>query len=294
MQIQPQCVTCLIAQMERAYRKFRPNASAAEIVNFQKKVMQKISALETSASPYYGQLAYTTLNESLGQVDPYRALKTHYNQIVEKFIPSLEKMIQNASNPVLMAISLSILGNTIDFGTNHEIDLESDLARFSLDTLAINDYAEFFEILQNAKVVLIIGDNAGEIVLDRLMIKTLKSAYPEKKFIYAVRGGPVINDATIEDADEVKFHDLCEVVEGAACPGVILDQASRGFQQAYLQGADLIISKGQGNFESLDDMNHSQAPIFFCLKLKCELVAQAFHKPLGSLVFCSRKHYLML
>jgi hypothetical protein len=278
--------------MERAYRNFRPQANSTEIVGFQKQVMTNMVNIESSFTPYYSQIAYRSLNERLGVYDPYREIKSYYNKTVEKFVPKLQEQLSNASDPVLLAISLAILGNTIDFASNHKIDLENDLANFDLEhDLIINDYPDFLAHLGNAQTILLIGDNAGEIVLDRLLIETLKGKYPEKRFVYAVRGGPAINDATIEDANEVGFPMVCEVVEGSSCPGVILEQASPRFKDVFFNEADLIISKGQGNFESLDDDLGTKGAIFFCLKLKCAVSAQAFNKPLGSLVFCNRHRY---
>lgn len=280
-------MACLMTQLENAFRLLRPQATNLEIVQAQKEVMGKISLLNDERSPYYGQQLYNFIGKKLGISDPYAELKAKYNQIALDLYPQIEKIAQNASDPLLAAMALAILGNTIDFGTNHKIDVGAELRSFSLSKLAINHYSEFSKEIITAQKILVLGDNAGEIVFDKAMIQLLRQRFPKKQFIYAVRGGPAINDSTIDDAKFVKITELCPVVEGAAAPGVLLEESSPAFLDAF-HSADLIISKGQGNFESVEEIPTPNAPVYFLLKAKCDLIAQIFQVPFGSLLFYRR------
>ncbi len=142
--------------------------------------------------------------------------------------------------------------------------------------------------MKKAEKIFIIGDNAGEIVFDKLLIEILLQKYPGTKFIYAVRGGPAINDVIMEDAVETGLSALVEVVQGSVSPGVIMEETTPEFREVF-QTADLIISKGQGNFESLDTVDTNGVELYFLLKAKCEVVAEMFNVPLGSLVLSRRR-----
>jgi uncharacterized protein with ATP-grasp and redox domains len=280
-------MACLMTQLENAFRLLKPNTTNNEIVQAQKEAMGKISLLTDERSPYYGQQLYNFIGKKLGLVDPYAQLKEKYNQIALDLYPQIEKIARDASDPLLTAMVLAILGNTIDFGTTHNIDVGAELTNFSLDKLAINHYAEFTKEIVTAKKILVLGDNAGEIVFDKAMIQLLKQRFTKKQFIYAVRGGPAINDSTMQDAKFVRMLDLCPVVEGAAAPGILLEESSPAFLDAF-HSADLIISKGQGNFESVEDIPTPNAPVYFLLKAKCDLIAKTFQVPFGSLLFYRR------
>jgi uncharacterized protein with ATP-grasp and redox domains len=289
MKIQPECMACLLNQMARAYKRFRPGATASEIVAAQKTIMQQVATIASDLSPFYGQKAYRMLGEMLGDADPYRELKQQYNELALRLYPILEQKIQNAPDPLLMAISIAALGNTMDFGTDHPIDVEKDLETVGPEKFAKNNFPAFKAKLASAKLLFIIGDNAGEIVFDRLLIECIHRLHPSLGIAYAVRGGPAINDVTLEDATQVGLNSFCKVVTGSASPGVILEEVSPEFRQLFDHEADVILAKGQGNFESLDEIPTPHADLFFLLKLKCPLVARLFQSPEGSLMFYRRK-----
>lgn len=287
MKIHPQCMSCLITQVENAIRLLKPNASDIEIVDAQREAMKILAEVPHDRSPYFGQALYRFLNQKLGQYDPYKSFKHQYNQMALAKVPQIEAAVQNAQDPLLTLMAIAIVGNTIDFGTTHEINLTREINEFSLEKLGVNDYPDFKKSLERAKNVLILGDNAGEIVFDKIMIIHLKETYPNKEFIYTVRGGPAINDSTIEDAREVGMLDICPVVEGAAAPGIILEESSSRFRTAFDE-AELIISKGQGNYESMSEIPTPHSAVYFLLKAKCNLIAKIFRVPLGALIFARR------
>ncbi len=288
MHIQSACVSCMMDQVRKNLLRFRPDLDNDKVVDIQKQVMVRFGNLKEKPTAYHGQLIYKTLSELLGMEDPYEELKDKYNKLAEELVPKLKKILDSSHEPLLDAINIAILGNVIDFGTPHHLDLEKEVEEYSLSHLKINHFEDLKEDMddEEKKNVMIVGDNAGEIVFDKVMLEYLMKAYPNKKYTCAVRGGPAINDATIRDAEQVGITELCAVVEGSHSPGVILEQATPEFQKAF-RNAHIILSKGQGNFESLDNIE-TNGEVYFLLKTKCQLVADMFRVPLGSLVLYHR------
>ena len=183
-------------------------------------------------------------------------------------------------DPFETAARLAIAGNIIDFGVNSTVD-ESEVERTiacsltdPLDTAAL---AELKEAVGQAKSILYLGDNAGEIVFDRLLVEQM----PLEKITFAVRGGPILNDALMADAEAAGLTDLVEVIDnGTDAPGTILEACSQAFRRRF-DKADLIIAKGQGNYETLSDC---PANIFFLLRPKCAVLARHLNCELGRLI----------
>ena len=182
-----------------------------------------------------------------------------------------------------MAVRFAIAGNIIDFGVHSEID--DAVIRDTLDRAVeahISDHSlcEFKSAVELAADILYLGDNAGEIVFDRLLIEQL----PCEKVTYAVRGKPIINDATFVDAQFAGITELVEVIDnGSDAPGTLLDDCSQEFR-ARFEEADLILSKGQGNYESLSD---GTGNIVFLLMAKCPVIARDIGYDVGSFVLKS-------
>jgi uncharacterized protein with ATP-grasp and redox domains len=281
-------MACLVGQVEKTYHTLAHHATDEEIVEAQREMMKIIAQVRDARPPFYGQALYRAIGKRLGTNDPYQAEKKEFNQKALKIVPHLETLVKSAPDGLLTAMAIAILGNTIDFGIFQNVDIDKEVAQFSLAKLGVNHYQDFVKDFTNAKKILIIGDNTGEIVFDKVLIQYLQKNYHQKTIIYAVRGGPIINDSTMEDAREVGITELCPVVETSAAPGVIWEQSSPAFQDAF-STADLIIAKGQGNFESIDGFLTPSAPIYFLLKAKCDLIAEMFHIPYGALIFYHRK-----
>ncbi|WP_371802626.1 DUF89 domain-containing protein [Candidatus Lokiarchaeum ossiferum] len=288
MDLQSVCLTCLLGQVEKAYKTLQIPYSNSEIVNLQKKIMGRLARVNSLLMPYYSQIVYQTIAENIGQIDPYKKLKEEYNYRALQLIPILKNEIAISEDPLLAAIKIAIMGNTIDFGTPYTIDIEKDVAEFSLNSLKINHYKDFISDFQKAEKIMIIGDNTGEVVFDLILIEFLHLNYPSKFITFAVRGGPAINDVTINDIKDLDLQNYCTIVEGSASPGVIMEQTTTQFQQAFKE-ADIILSKGQGNFESLDGIPLNRSSLYFLLKAKCNLVASKFDVPVGSLIFYHRE-----
>jgi len=287
MKLEPECVGCIYNQVLNALKLLRPTISREEIISAQKKLMEFLLDFDihTNVSPILGKVAYTIISEVLDDKDPYRILKREYNQLALDYYEEIEKVIENAVDPLFQALLVSAIGNTIDFASQHKIDLISDIKGFTEEELVINDYSSFKKSLSDAKSLLIIGDNAGEIVFDKLLIVTLKKFYPNIKIIYSVRESPIINDATMEDAKFIGLTDLIQVIESSATPGVDIDSSPEKFKNIFFQRGTLVLSKGQGNFESLYDIEFPGKEIYYLMKVKCNLMERIFGAKIGDLIF---------
>jgi len=179
-----------------------------------------------------------------------------------------------------MAIKVAIAGNIIDFGVNNRISSGFNIEEELEDTLeqdfAIFDYADFKDALKDVDEILYLADNTGEIVFDRVLIEELG-----KRVIYVVRDKPIINDATMEDALFCKMDKVARVISsGCDAPGTILRYCSKEFL-TYYSRAKLIISKGQGNYETLSE---EKKPVFFLLKTKCSIIANDLGCKTGDII----------
>lgn len=199
--------------------------------------------------------------------DPYRKAKRESNDAAMEMYVDLVKRVKSSVDSFDTALKLAIAGNIIDFAVHDNCDLQGTVDRVLCSSLAIDHSEQLKTALRKAKKVLYIGDNAGEIVFDRLFISQI--AHPG--LIFSVRGGPAINDATMEDAHYTGMTSVTRVISsGHDAPTTIVSQSGEEFQKEYRE-ADLIIAKGQGNLEGLFGQNDSR--IFFLLMAKCDVIA---------------------
>ncbi len=238
---------------------------------FHFEIMQKIFKILADCKldvppPLMALAIQKAVTQVTGCTDPYRAIKKKYNDFCLGLYPELAQKAENSDFET--AVRLCIAGNIIDFGSQQSVGKQKvlDTINESL-SMEINGCVRTFErACRRSRNILWIADNAGEIVFDRLVLEKLD----RDRITYAVRGGPTQNDATMEDARYTGITDIVRVIDtGAAIPGVVLDHCSAEFRDCY-EKADLIISKGQGNFETLD-INDDR--IFFVFKVKCPVVA---------------------
>jgi len=219
-------------------------------------------------APLLIQRIHRQLRELTGITDPYQDAKHRFNALALELLPELREKVLEADDPLAYAIRLAIAGNVIDLGVNGNM-LEADIRRSFQQVLTepfSGDVNLFRTILSRADQILYLTDNTGEIVVDRLLIEQL----PAGRVTVAVRGGPVLNDATLADVPVAGLTQIAEVIDnGSDAPGTILDDCSAAFQDRFNR-ADAIIAKGQGNFETL---RTASVDIFFLLKIKCPVVA---------------------
>jgi uncharacterized protein with ATP-grasp and redox domains len=286
MKLEPECIGCLFNQMLKVFRLLEPDFSHEIIIKAQKKLMEYLLNFDVTqnAAPMLGKVTYNIISDLLDNKDPFRDLKIQYNSLVLDFFDDIMKIIETAADPLSKAILASALGNTIDFATQHDINILSDIKNFAIEDLVINDYIKFQKSLENAKYLLILGDNAGEIVFDKILIIILKKYYPDLEIVYSVRSAPIINDATLEDAKFISLTNLVQVIESNDAPGIILSEATDEFKKHFSNKKGIILSKGQGNFESLYGMEIPGKELYYLLKAKCNLMERIFQVRIGDLI----------
>jgi len=293
MHLEPECIPCLLNQVLRAFQLLKPDISREIILDTQKKLMEYLMSfdLEKKASPIIGKVAYNLVAEALDVKDPYASIKKIQNQFALQFYDQAKKIVDRAEDPLFEAIIVAALGNTIDLGTHHKIDVINDIKTFTPENLAINDYETFKRSLLGASHLLILLDNAGEIVFDKLLVETMLKTFPELEIICSVRSTPIINDATLEDAKFIGLTDLVQVIEASDTPGIDLPTTTDEFKKHFFLKDGVILSKGQGNFESLCGMEIPDKDVFYLLKAKCSLMERLFSVKEGNIIFKRKTEY---
>lgn len=280
MKLSLDCFPCFLRQTLEASRISNADEKTQrEILNSVMEVLQDVS--EETTPPGIGWLVHRTIREATGNLDPYEEIKRDHNERILNIEGELTAMLDASSSPLMNAVKLAGTGNLIDMGPERQwsniIDIFEGFMNKESDYF---DYSRFEISLSKAKTFLYIGDNAGEIVLDKILLKKLLEN-STADIIFAVRGRPIINDATMKDARCVGITDIVKVIDtGADFPGVVLESSSEDFLNHYYN-ADMILSKGQGNYESLSDRSE---PIFFLLQAKCPVIADKIGCDVGELV----------
>lgn len=276
MKLSLDCIPCILRQSLDAARMVSPDPSVHQRIL--RDTMRWAGEMNFEQTPpELAQRIHRRLREITGVDDPYRAVKDRMNRLALELIPSLKAEIEASHDPLLMAARLAIAGNIIDLGVNGNLT-ETDVRQAIKKAFTEPFFGEvdtFHQALENAQSILYLADNAGEIAFDRLLIEQIR---PERVTL-VVRGRPVINDATLIDAGEVGLDQVVRVIDnGSDAPGTILHDCSQEFGSRFFN-ADLIIAKGQGNYETL---NEAPGNIFFLFKVKCPLVAGHVLKPVGT------------
>jgi len=241
---------------------------------------------------HIARLVEDALNRELGMPhdhDLYAELKQMSNDISLSYNGKFRQKIRESDNPLETGMHIAAAGNIIDFGAkNHEsFNLDKELNSFDTVTFAHYDIRQFKDRLKASKSLLYICDNCGEIVFDMLLIEEIQKEYPDIQITAAVRDRPIINDATLNDAAYIGLNTLVRVISsGSIYPGTILPETSELFQQEFTS-ADIIISKGQGNFETLSPLADTR--LFFLLRIKCSYMAGFSGVPEDSLVLMQGK-----
>ena len=269
------CYPCFLRQALEAARM----AGAGE--RQQKAVLDRVldvlGQIEPSSTPpEIGDQVHRIVRQEVSNSDPYRAAKEASTRQALALYPRLKSLLAEANNPLEVGVRLSIAGNIIDLAAFGEYDLWSTVERVLAQPFAINDGVALREALSGAGQVLYLADNAGETVFDRVLIEAL-----DMPVIYAVKGGPILNDATRDDALAAGVDRVAEVTStGSDAPGTILDRCSEEFRRLYDE-AELIIAKGQANYETLSE---ESTKVFFLLQTKCPVIARDVGVPVGSIV----------
>jgi uncharacterized protein with ATP-grasp and redox domains len=277
MRVYLDCFPCFLRQSIIALRLGTSDRSLREAIL--KSTFEDILRADTSKPPAFTTtFIHRRIRQMLGS-DPFKKIKSEYNQIALELYPSLKESVQKSPDPLWMSSRLAIAGNVIDFGIFTSVDIQGTVRRALADQLAEDDYSALREAVSSVEEILYLTDNAGEIVFDKILIETLMSL--GKRVIAVVKGSPVINDSTLEDARESGLEGVCEVIDnGSDAVGTILEQTSPFFQETF-DRAQLIVSKGQANFETLSG---SEKNIFFLFQSKCEVVSKELGLSKGSML----------
>lgn len=270
------CIPCFVRQALEAARFVTDDPAVHE--RLVREMLRTTARMDfAQCPPSVAQNMHRILRLMTGVYDPYRRAKDRFNKMALDMLPGLSAKVRDAADPMAMAIRLAIAGNVIDLGVNG--GLTEDQAQLSVRN-AMNepfdgDVDAFRQAVDKARNILYLADNAGEIVLDRLLIEQL----PAERVTLVVRGGPILNDATIADAEAAGLCDLVEVIDnGSDAPGTVLSDCGEVFLRRFAQ-ADLTIAKGQGNFETLSD---KPANIYFLFKAKCPVIGNQVGLPVGT------------
>jgi uncharacterized protein with ATP-grasp and redox domains len=269
------CFPCMLRQALEAARMAGADVEQQRAVL--NRVMELLAMVPVDNTPAKtGYYVHRIVREMTGDKDPYKLVKEEATGKALPLLPRLREIVAQADDPLEQAARIAIAGNIIDLAPGVQFTLEATLERVLHQPFAINDLEALRQALSQAGSILYLADNAGETVFDRVLIETL-----EQPVIYAVKGGPTLNDATREDAVAAGLEEVAEIVStGSDAPGTVLESCSPAFRQLYDQ-AELIIAKGQANHEALDEGGRR---LFFLLQVKCPVLGREVGAEPGSIV----------
>jgi uncharacterized protein with ATP-grasp and redox domains len=278
------CLECIAAQALRAARVVTDDPSVQRaILN---ETVKRIPDLDMERSPAeLSLIAYELASSLSGNRDAYRALRREQNAFAMRLEPSLRGRVRNSGEPLVTALHLAAAGNVIDLGVQHaaEIDVQAAIEQVMSERFAVDHTEAFLESLARSKDLVFLLDNAGEIVFDKILIEEL---LPYTKVTAVVKAGPIINDVLMEDAEQVGLTEVCEVIDnGGAFVGSPLDLVPASFRER-LGRADMIVGKGQGNYETVDAF---PGDVFLILRAKCEVVARHMGVQYGQVALISTR-----
>lgn len=277
-----ECIPCLVRQAMEATCFATPDSGEREKII--RLLLREIAEADfNQPPPFVARRVHRLLREKTGSDDPYKSAKRRFNAMARELLPSFQERIAASADPFGAVVRLAIAGNVIDFGVKgnlSEHEVFSALER-AFDEAVAGDIEAFKKDVFSAEKILYLADNAGEIVFDLPLIQAL----PAGSVTVAVRGGPIINDATIDDALEAGIAEVAAVIDnGSDVPGTVLEECREEFRRAYDE-ADMVIAKGQGNYETLCD---TRKKIFFLFKVKCPVVSLHTGLAIGSHVIFSQ------
>lgn len=271
------CVSCML---NSRINQFPDDTTEEKKVEYMTRVLRELGEMKDAHGPVLATRNIIKLQAELfGKKQDYSELKSKFNQFVMEKVPFLKSEIERADDSFKRAIQYGIVGNYIDFAVmehvdeNHLEQLFIDAAKYVLDE---STYQAMRQDICNAKHIVYLLDNCGEIVIDKLIIEEIQRMTPEAKITAIVRGEEAMNDATMEDAKEVGLDELVDVIgNGSDILGTCLKYISKE-ARTVIEEADVILSKGQGNFETLLGYDKNIYYIFLC---KCEMIAEMFGTP---------------
>ncbi len=293
------CFACFMDHgLGIARRSGLDETAQREVLN---RVAEMLPGFPPEATPPEMSLQINRMiREITGRTDPFAEEKRQSNRLALNAVPGVRELIARSEDPLLTAIEFAIAGNSIDLGVSSDLDISAALqqlvqdeetrigaenpANFALPALR-NDLSQAARRTPGgtgaAGTLLYIADNAGEIVFDMLLIEQLQREYPRMRITAAVRHAPIINDATLSDAEEIGLTELVPVISsGSEAPGTPMAMVSDEFRDRF-DSADVVISKGQGNYETLSDVERE---MYFLFKTKCKVIARHSESQVGDIM----------
>lgn len=281
MKIDEACVECIINQSAKVASAIDATKELSETLTSTIKEMSKDFSFDNNP-PEIASYVYEKMAKIAKKDDLYDEIKQLSTTKASSFKPLLYSRLIDSKDKLLTATKMAVAGNVIDLAAEVEFDLENELEKIFDTKFSHDDFEKLRDKLSHAKSVVILGDNVGEHIFDYMFIEILKELYPHVKYHYFVRGCPIINDVTMKEALACGFDKLCNLVDsGVNTPGFVYERATPHAKELF-DGADLVISKGMGNYECLSP-SHRQ-DICFLLKVKCGVVANNLNQEIGDIV----------
>jgi uncharacterized protein with ATP-grasp and redox domains len=240
-----------------------------------KEVCRAVDDIDMDCTaPMFSATIQSIVEKHLGVANPYGSIKEENRKTAEQYLPYVRGLLDGSKDNLDVAIRAAIIGNIIDLGANPKFDIEREINRMTSGNIDLSMLPRFKDDLKDAELILYIGDNYEEALFDKFLLAELLP----RRVVFAVRSKPVLNDITLEDAKRIGIDAICTVIEsGSTIAGTDLKESSLEFLELYKQ-ADIVIAKGQGNYETL--MNEKR-PIYFIFRIKCEVIAERSGYPVG-------------
>ncbi|CCK78366.1 damage-control phosphatase ARMT1 family protein [Desulfobacula toluolica] len=289
MKVEEECIPCVLKMSLNGLRSLNlePYKLREIYHEFVKSIMTQNDIWDITSAELVEKILIKLIDKT-GVADPFITIKEKANSQLLSIYDKLKDHVLNCDDPILMATKLSIFGNTIDvmLSDNPENNLKKVLLAYTKEIpLNTESYQKFSSQLKNSKSLLLIADNAGEAVMDKLLIETLKEKHHMEMY-YAVRNSPALNDITYDETVDIGFPDIAQVITNGIAgplPGTMLSRCSQKFLNV-LNSVDMVIVKGGGNFESLIGETNLPLNTFFLLMCKCEVHSRFFNSPVGQAI----------
>ena len=292
MRLNPYCMCCQLNKQEQRIRKFTDKEK--KVAYMQEIMMRYAQATEDDCAPSLS-VEFKEIYQKYWNIpaEDYTEIKKEFNQLMMSLEEDLSRMIHQSPDPLESALIYARIGNYIDFAAMSHVDKDVVLSMIreeKKEPLDPEEYRRFCSELEKASSLVYLTDNCGEIVLDKIAVEILRKRYPDLKITVIVRGKPVINDATLEDARMCGLTKIADVIgNGSGVGGTWLPDISEE-ARSLLEQADVIISKGQGNFETLHECGLNIYYLFLC---KCDLFVRLFDADLFQGMFVNEKRVLL-
>lgn len=280
----PDCLPCILKQVNNVGKEAGANPSQSREMLIRASKM--LPSLDLAKSPAHNStIALRLVPEVTGVKDPYAVKKGESNRLALELLPAMRKLVAESTDRIRTAALVAAAGNVIDLAIqgNQHAELEGVLKAVIDEGFAVDHSGRFKKALAGARKILYLGDNAGEVVFDREFARILGEN--GRSVVYAVHGGPILNDALMADAREAGLPEVVKVMSsGSDWIGLELETCSEEFRKVFRE-ADLVVAKGHGNYETVGEMGSAPPETYFILRAKCESVASLLGVNVGQVVF---------